>query len=180
MSFPLFLQSSSSDNSSCDEYIGAPSERQSEWETISKCECYRDFVRHSADSDLPVVITDIVAPFPVLYVNPAWERLCGFVKKDVVGKSLSLIQGSGTCRDTVHKMVGRMKETVAAPLSGAADAAVEVEVVANILNYKKNGEAFRNHIQLRHICNPAGRPTYFVGYLQNVEAGDNFRQQLVM
>ena len=40
-----------------------------------------------------VVITEPQSPFRVHYVNKAWEELCEYSKSDIIGQSLSCIEG---------------------------------------------------------------------------------------
>lgn len=46
--------------------------------------------------DTPLVLTKSIYPFNILYVNKSWEKLCGYSKNEVLGKSILIL---------VHKFI---------------------------------------------------------------------------
>ena len=44
-------------------------------------------------------------PFPVVEVNTAWLRVCGFVRADIIGKTMKVIQGPQTEFDRVQRLM---------------------------------------------------------------------------
>jgi len=74
---------------------------------------------------------------PLVYVNPAFERLTGYSSKEVVGRNCRFLQGPQTDREAVR--------AVSEAIAGRRSA------TTNLLNYRKNGTAFWNRFQLSPI-----------------------------
>ncbi len=71
----------------------------------------------------------IEAPGPIiLYVNPAFTKLTGFSKEEVIGKTPRMFQGELTDRKTLDKMKETLKE--------------KDTFRDKIINYKKDGTPF--------------------------------------
>jgi len=88
-------------------------------------------------SEHAIVVTTAAAPHRIVHVNAAWERLCGYTKQEALHQTLAdLIQG----RDTNVDLADR---TVAAVASHAATVKDMF-----VINYKKNGSPFKNHVTL--------------------------------
>lgn len=74
---------------------------------------------------------------PLVYVNPAFERLTGYSFEEAVGRNCRFLQGPETDRHAVRAI----SEAIAGRRS----------VITNLLNYRKNGTAFWNRFQLSPI-----------------------------
>lgn len=74
---------------------------------------------------------------PLIYVNPAFERLTGYSFKEAVNRNCRFLQGPQTDRQAVRSI---------------SDAIADRRtVITNLLNYRKNGTAFWNRFQLSPI-----------------------------
>jgi PAS domain S-box-containing protein/diguanylate cyclase (GGDEF)-like protein len=91
---------------------------------------------------------------PLVYVNAAFERLTGYDRHEVLGKDCRYLQGIN--RDQPE--VARIRAAI------AAGEPVDV----TIQNYRKDGQAFWNHLSLRPI-GVVGEPLY-LGILRDVSA----------
>jgi len=113
------------------------------------------------EQDQAVVVTTATAPHRIVHVNAAWERLCGYTKQEALHQSLTqLIQG----RDTNAALAER---TVRAVTSHA----VPIKDMY-LVNYKKNGSPFKNHVTLapcRMEMNRDQSVELLVGVLEEVE-----------
>ena len=58
----------------------------------------------------PAVLFSGSHPYPVMDVNAAWLVACGFVRGDVIGKTMNIIQGPLTERDRVDKLMQAIKD----------------------------------------------------------------------
>lgn len=90
----------------------------------------------------------------ILYINEAFTSVTGYTEEDVIGRTPRLLQG----RDTDRKELSRLKTAMENWES------CEVEV----LNYKKNGEAFWNNFTVAPVANEEGRYTHWVAVQRDV------------
>jgi two-component system cell cycle sensor histidine kinase/response regulator CckA len=97
-----------------------------------------------------ILFTDPTQPDnPIVYVNPAFERLTGYRAGEVIGKNCRLLQGPKT--DPVA--VGKLRRAV----EQRRPAAVE------LLNYRADGTPFWNAVSIAPLHDDQGRVTNFVG-----------------
>ncbi len=101
-----------------------------------------------------IMITD-AAEFdnPVIYVNPAFERLTGYTKEEAVGRNARFLQGADTDAETIHTIRGSVEE--------------EATFRGSILNYRKDGTSFWNGLSISPIRDPNGTTSHFVGILSD-------------
>ena len=93
---------------------------------------------------------------PLVWVNPAFERMTGYSAAEVVGRNCRFLQGPGTDRAAV----GRVREAIEA---GEA-------VRAELLNYRKDGTPFWNSFTISPVVDGEHRLTHFVGVQTDVTA----------
>lgn len=102
-----------------------------------------------------VIITDpTLADNPIVDVNPAFERITGYTKAEVLGRNCRFLQGPESQPETVailHDAVAR-----------------EQECQAVIKNYRKDGTLFWNEIKITPVRDPSGRLIHFVGVSTDV------------
>merc|ERR1712127_1068529 len=79
-----------------------------------------------------LVVTETVAPFRIVSVNPAWEKLCGFTKEESIGKTLSMLQGPSTDKAAITALLAQMMR--------GEEAGME------LTNYGKGGRKFTNRL----------------------------------
>ena len=111
--------------------------------------------RAIASSRAGLVITDALQPDnPIIYANPAFERLTGYTAEEAVGKNCRFLQGPHTdpaAVATLREAVGNQEEC---------------NVV--LLNYRKDGAIFWNDLTIAPVPDEAGRVTHFVGIQNDV------------
>ncbi|MFN7139355.1 MAG: PAS domain-containing protein [Limisphaerales bacterium] len=99
-----------------------------------------------ANSDDAIVITDPEGH--TLWVNGAFTRLCGYEVSELKGrKPGSLLQGG----ETNGEVVETMRHAIRAGIG----------CVVDLVNYRKNGEPYTVHIQIKPVRRANGNITYF-------------------
>jgi len=106
-------------------------------------------------SSVSMSIADATAPDqPLIYVNPAFERITGYPSAEVLGRNCRFLQG--TYRDQPG-----LKEIRAA-------IAEEREGRALLHNYRKDGRPFWNELVITPVHDGSGKLTHFIGISQDV------------
>jgi len=127
--------------------------------TVTPPATFRDAL---LDQEHAIVVTTAAAPHRIVHVNAAWEQLCGYTKQEALHQTLGgLLQG----RDTNVDLADR---TVAAVASHAATVKDMF-----VINYKKNGSPFKNHVTLApcrlDLNNNDSHVDLLVGVLEEVD-----------
>ena len=101
-----------------------------------------------------IMITDATEfDNPVIYVNPAFERLTGYTKEEAAGRNARFLQGTETEKNTIRSIRTAMENE--APFRGS------------ILNYRKDGTTFWNSLTISPIRDTNGTTSHFVGILSD-------------
>jgi diguanylate cyclase (GGDEF)-like protein/PAS domain S-box-containing protein len=118
---------------------------------------YRRLLESSPEG---MVLIDAVNPdHPVVYANPGFEALSGYVAADLLGKNLRLLQGDDRDQDARH----RLRESMA-----------RGETCRVLLrNYRKDGTVFWNEVTVVPLRDAEGRVTHFAGHHR--DAGERLR-----
>jgi PAS domain S-box-containing protein len=102
-----------------------------------------------------ILITDALVPDdPIIYTNPGFARMSGYDSPEIVGRNCRFLQGEAT--DPAAR--GEVRDAV------RAGRACTVE----LLNYRKDGTTFWNHLELAPVIDATGRVTHFVGVQTDV------------
>jgi diguanylate cyclase (GGDEF)-like protein/PAS domain S-box-containing protein len=112
-----------------------------------------------------ISISDARAPdMPLIYVNPAFERMTGYTADEVYGRNCRFLQSG----DTDQPDIDRMREA----LRKREDARVILK------NYRRNGTLFWNELYLSPIFDEAGQLTHYVGIQNDVTERVESREQM--
>jgi len=102
-----------------------------------------------------ITIADALAPDrPLIYVNEGFTRLTGYSLEETLGTNCRFLQGPETDPGSVKK------------ISDAISAEQNCEV--ELLNYRKDGTPFWNHLSITPIRNEQGQTTHFIGIQSDV------------
>lgn len=116
-----------------------------------------------------VVVTTVEHPHKIVHVNAAWEKLCGYTQQEVLHQTLSVIQG----RDTNIVLADATVRQVATTNNTADSTQPKENIVADtyIVNYKKDGSPFKNHICVSTMKLSEDQPDveFLVGVLEEVD-----------
>jgi len=101
---------------------------------------------------------------PIIYANPAFERITGYSRAEVLGCSLQLLFAD----DLAQPEVERLRE--------ANRSGTEARVV--VRNYTKAGNLFWNEIFVSPVYDEEGQLTHFINALSDVTERANYETEL--
>jgi len=88
------------------------------------------------------VITAATPPYQILGACETWQRFCGFRLSELVGKTLSIVQGPQTDMDTIVALMDAVER--------------HDPITATLINYTKNGIPFRHTVDISPLPGGAG------------------------
>ena len=91
---------------------------------------------------------------PLLYVNHGFEHLTGYAAEEVLGQNMRFLQGADTDQGTVERMRAAIQS--------------EQEFTTELLNYRKDGTSFWNHISITPVRDAAGKVRHLVAILHDI------------
>ncbi|PTA68183.1 PAS domain S-box protein [Deinococcus arcticus] len=126
---------------------------------LSDLQLLRQVIESSA---VGTVITDALhGDQPIVYVNPAFERLSGYSAAELLGRNCRLLQGDDHDQPGVHEIRQAIEQ--------------QQSVTVTLRNYRRDGTLFYNEFTLSPVRNAAGTVTHFVGFQNDVTAREEAR-----
>ncbi|WP_255491691.1 SpoIIE family protein phosphatase [Actinotalea sp. JY-7876] len=111
--------------------------------------------RAAVASSVSFTITDPTQPGdPIVWVNPAFERVTGYRAEDVIGTNCRFLQGP----DTDREVVARIRAALEA----------RTTVADTLLNYRADGTPFWNQVVISPVLDADGHVTHHVGIQADV------------
>ena len=121
--------------------------------------------RAAQDASVAITVADVTAPDqPLVYANPAFERLTGYPAADILGRNCRFLQAG------LHDPQERAAIRAAIAEGRAVDTL--------ILNFRSDGRAFWNEFHLSPVRNATGRVTHYIGCQLDVTDRVEREQQL--
>ncbi|WP_028239827.1 EAL domain-containing protein [Stutzerimonas azotifigens] len=112
-----------------------------------------------------VVITDALAPdHPIIYTNPAFERITGYAETEVLGRNCRFLQAA----DREQRGLEDIRQSLPQ----------EREVHLVLRNYRKDGTPFWNDLYISPVFSGSGRITHFVGVLNDISEQKRYESEL--
>jgi diguanylate cyclase (GGDEF)-like protein/PAS domain S-box-containing protein len=112
-----------------------------------------------------IMICDAQGPeMPILYVNPAFERITGFGADEVIGRNPGFLSGD----DKEQKGVIDIRESI--------HRGVETEAV--VRNYRKDGALFWNELSVAPVRDADGGVSHFVSVFNDITERKRYEEQL--
>jgi PAS domain S-box-containing protein len=90
-----------------------------------------------------------LADNPIIYVNPHFQKLTGYSADEIIGKNCRFLQGPESDKRVVREC------------HDAIDAKVHFR--GELVNYRKDGSVFWNHLTISPVKDEAGNVLFFVG-----------------
>ena len=114
-----------------------------------------------------IMIADARAPdLPVVYANPATEKITGYRVEELLGRNARFLQGKETNQPELERIRVALRDRRPAE--------------AVLRNFRKDGKLFLNECHIAPVTNDTGEVTHFVGIQKDVterrHAEDQLRQ----
>lgn len=105
--------------------------------------------------EVSITIADMSYPDgPLTFVNQAFLDTTGYRRDEVIGRNCRFLQGADTDPDAISAMRNAI-------LQGES-------LRIDLLNYRRNGEAFWNALHLSPLCGPRGTVRAYIGLQHDV------------
>jgi PAS domain S-box-containing protein len=118
------------------------------------------------DSRDGITISDFtLADNPLVFINPAFERMTGYSLEEIVGKNCRYLQGED--KDQEDQLV-----IIRAAIKDKQPCLVTLR------NYKKDGTMFWNELSMSPIFEEDGTLTHFIGIQKDITAKVLIEEQL--
>ncbi|HEX5843110.1 MAG TPA: EAL domain-containing protein [Pseudomonas sp.] len=112
-----------------------------------------------------VVITDAQAlDQPIIYVNPAFERITGYAEAEVLGRNCRFLQAD----EPDQPALALIRHNLAQQR--------EVHVV--LRNYRKDGQAFWNDLYISPVLDEQGRVSHFIGVQNDISEEKRYQAEI--
>jgi diguanylate cyclase (GGDEF)-like protein/PAS domain S-box-containing protein len=122
----------------------------------------------TAANDAVVIATATPAKGPngpkVVFVNPAFSRITGYAFEEIVGRTPRILQGPGTCRETLDRIGAAVRR--------------RQPVRAELLNYAKDGREYWVELNIVPLRDKSGRVTHFASIERDITEHKRMQQQL--
>ncbi|MEO0443230.1 MAG: response regulator, partial [Pseudomonadota bacterium] len=112
-----------------------------------------------------VIANALEKDMPLIYVNDAFVEMTGYQKEDVVNKNCRFLQGENTDPDSIERVRSAIQRQ---------DMLTEI-----LLNYRKDGSQFYNHLSLTPIFDESHTLTHYLGVQMDVTAKVDLDKQLL-
>ena len=91
---------------------------------------------------------------PIVYVNPAFERITGYLREDVLGRNPRFLHGDDINQPGLEIIQVAIK--------------AEHEGKAVLRNYRKDGSLFWNELSIAPVRDETGKVTHFIGVQNDI------------
>lgn len=114
-----------------------------------------------------IVITDNLLPDnPITYCNPAFEKMSGYNRSEIIGHNCRFLQDQDRNQDARFQI----KEAISSGKS----------CVVEIRNYDKQGNLFYNELHISPVKDELGRVTHFIGIQNDISTRKKAEQAMEM
>ena len=112
-----------------------------------------------------IMITDSMRPDrPIIYVNPAFERITGYTAAEAVGRNARFLLGEARDQIGLEELRSALREQRAAKME--------------LRNYRKDGRAFWNELSLAPVRSESGETRHFISIINDITERKLYETQL--
>ncbi|MDP2267627.1 MAG: diguanylate cyclase, partial [Deltaproteobacteria bacterium] len=112
-----------------------------------------------------ILITDAEVPGnPLIYTNPAFERITGYRQEEALGRNCSFLQNDDRDQPDLEELRQALRE--------------QREGRAVLRNYRKDGSLFWNELLIAPVRDESGKVTHFVGIQNDITERKRYESQL--
>jgi len=102
-----------------------------------------------------IVMADARSPgLPVVYASPAFSEITGYTHSEIVGHSWHVLHGENTSPEAVEAIERGLRH--------------QTEINVELINYRKDGTPFWNHLRVSPVFDTDGLCTHFIGHQQDI------------
>ncbi len=113
--------------------------------------------RAIAASSNGIIIADVTMPaVPIMYVNPAFERMSGYSAAEVIGQNFLLLQGTDINQPGLKELNAAMREGK--------------DFTVILRNYRKDASLFWNELNISPVYDTDGYLTHYIGIQNDITA----------
>ncbi len=109
-----------------------------------------------------IIITDLEGN--IEYANPAFEKITGYRREEVIGRNCRFLQNDDREQAGVTMIRNAIRD--------------RIEASALLRNYRKDGRLFWNDLHIAPVPDPDGGISHFVGVLNDISAIKNYEARL--
>ncbi len=121
--------------------------------------------RAMAATSTGIVISDATKPgHPIAYCNPAFEKITGYQRQEILGKNTRFLQGIDTDPEVLEIIRKALQN--------------ESECQVILKNYRKDGIAFWNALSISPVRDSTGKLTHFIGVQRDITERQKAEQDL--
>ncbi|AOE83124.1 diguanylate cyclase [Pseudomonas sp. TCU-HL1] len=112
-----------------------------------------------------ILICDAIGEdLPIIYANPAFERMTGYAAEEVLGRNCRFLQGQDRHQEGISEVRQALMEKR------------ETHVV--LRNFRKDGTPFWNDVYIAPVPNEQGEITHFIGVQSDISERKRFESEL--
>ena len=101
-----------------------------------------------------IIVDASQSPEPIIFVNQSYTEITGYTSEEVLGRRCDFLQGEESNHETQRLILESIKQ--------------RKPIEAEVLNYRKNGEPFWNHLAIDPITDENGTVTHFLEVIRDI------------
>jgi PAS domain S-box-containing protein len=123
--------------------------------------------RAIAASSNGIAIADVTMPNePIIYVNPAFERMTGYSAAEVIGQNHPFLQHADINQPELQQLRSAMQ--------------LGQDATVILRNYRKDGSLFWNQLNISPVCDVSGKVTHYIGIQTDITGRKQLEQELII